>query len=470
MILPEGGEAQLALTLRSLGSQIAGDWVLHIVAAHDPPVPLDGEPRIRWHRAASRPAEELTRQLAASGAHFVALIDAGDQLAPHALFGVADAFFRHPEWQALYTDEARIDPQGVLSGPHFKPDFNIDLMRSLPYVGALVAVRREVFAAMGGFDATWDGTEEYDLALRLAERLGAAGFGHVADVLYHRLTTSGRSRRPAEAICADMSRIVQAHLDRQGVAAIAEQGVPAHTCRVRYRHDGADPLVSIIVPTKNQLAMLKRCVESVLKLTEYQNYELIIVDNGSDERDACDYLQSIEDKHADIGSRIRVLRHPGPFNFSAINNRAVRERAQGEYICLLNNDAAPLDAAWLGEMMELARRPDVGVVGAKLTYPDGRLQHGGVILGVGYGSPADHPYNGEPGNAIGYWGRLMVPQDFSAVTAACCVTRRAVWEAVGGLDEEKLRGLLQRRRLLPAGARGRLSRGLDAVRAAAARH
>jgi GT2 family glycosyltransferase len=436
MIFPEGCEAHLALTLRSLGSQIAGDWLLHIVAGKEAPEVLASEPRIVWHCVTASPAEALTRHLAASDADFVALIDAGDQLAPRALFCVADAFIRHPEWQALYTDEARIDPQGMMSSPHFKPDFNIDLMRSLPYVGALLAVRREVFAQIGGFDQAWDGTEEYDLSLRLAERLGAKGFGHVADVLYHRLTVSGRSRRPAEAICADMPKIVQAHLDRQGIAATVEQGVPAHTCRVHYHHDGPDPLVSIIVPTKNQAAILKRCVETVLKMTEYENYEVIVVDNGSDEAEACAYLQAIEDKYADIGSRIRVLRDPGPFNFSALNNRAVRETAQGEYLCLLNNDAAPLDGAWLGEMMALARRPDVGVVGAKLTYPDGRLQHGGVILGVGWGSPADHPYNGDPGNAIGYWGRMLVPQDFSAVTAACCVTRRAIWDKLGGFDEE----------------------------------
>lgn len=436
MILPDGAEAHLALTLPSLAAQTVGDWVLHIAAAGAPPTALAAEPRVVWHRVAERPAEALNRHLVASDADFVALIDAGDQLAPRALFCVADAFIRHPEWQALYTDEARIDPKGILSAPHFKPDFNIDLMRGLPYVGALVAVRREFFAALGGFDAAWDGTEEYDLALRLAERLGPRGFGHVADILYHRLTTSGRSHRSAAAICADMPKIVQAHLDRLGIAATAEQGTPAHVCRVRYRHDGPEPLVSIIVPTKNQAAMLKRCVETVLRLTEYQNYELIVVDNGSDEAEACAYLQAIADKEAEIGSRLRVLRHPGPFNFSAINNHAVRDSAQGDYLCLLNNDAAPLDGAWLGEMMALARRPDIGVVGAKLSYPDGRLQHGGVILGVGWGAPADHPYNGDPGNSIGYWGRLMVPQDFSAVTAACCVTRRALWESLGGLDEE----------------------------------
>src|SRR5665213_333147 len=299
MILPAGSEKLLELTLRSLDGQIAGDWLLHVVCENGRPESLPADSRVVWHRVPAGgdagPAEEATRRLAASPAHWVALIDAGDQLAPRALFAVADAFFRHPEWQALYTDEARIDPHGVLSGPHFKPDLNLEMLRGLPYVGALLAVRREVFAAIGGFDPAWDGTEEYDLALRLAERAGEGGFGHVADILYHRLTISGRSRRPAAAICADMPRIVQAHLDRQGIAAAAEQGVPAHTCRVRSRHDGPDPLVSIVVPSKNQLALLTRCVESVLQRTDYENYEVIVVDNGRDEPDACAYLQAIED-------------------------------------------------------------------------------------------------------------------------------------------------------------------------------
>ncbi|MBV8590203.1 MAG: glycosyltransferase [Acetobacteraceae bacterium] len=233
-----------------------------------------------------------------------------------------------------------------------------------------------------------------------------------------------------------MPAVVQAHLDRLGIAAKAEPGVQPQFCRVRYQHERPEPLVSIIVPTKNQLTFLRRCVESVLQKTAYENYELIIVDNGSTEADALEYLQKIEDRFEAIGSRVRVLRHPGPFNFSAMNNRAVREAAHGEYVCLLNNDAAPLDGAWLGEMMSLARRPDVGAVGAKLRYPDGRIQHGGVILGAGWGAPADHPYNRDPENAFGYWGRLQVVQDFSAVTAACLVTRRSVYDEVGGLDEK----------------------------------
>jgi len=435
MIVPAGNEAAVALTLRSLVLQIAGKWVVHVVAEGDMPAAFPAIPGLFWHRGDTPPGDRLNRVLIESGAHFVALIDAGDQLAPHALFSVADALFRHPEWSALYSDEDRIDLRDVRSTPHFKPDFNIDLMRSAPYVGGLLAVRRDLFAEIGGFDPRWEGTEEYDLALRLAETLGPAGFGHIADVLYHRLPSSGRTRRSVEAICADMPKIIQAHLDRLGVAATVEQGNPTHTCRVHYRHDGPEPLVSIIVPTKNQIAMLKRCVETVLKITEYQNYEIIIVDNGSDEQEACAYLDAIEAKFDEIGGRIRVLRHPGEFNYAAMNNRAVREHAQGDYLCLLNNDAAPLDGAWLSEMMALARRPDVGAVGAKLFYPDGHIQHGGVILGVGWGSPADHPYNRDPGGSPGYWGRLLVVQDLSAVTAACLVTRRSLWEAVGGLDE-----------------------------------
>jgi len=436
MILPAGGEARVALTLRSLLAQITGDWVLHVVAEGEMPEPFALERRLVWHRCDGRPALLLNRCLIGAGAHWVALIDAGDQLATNALFSVADAFFRHPNWLAVYSDEDRIDLQDARTGPHFKPDFNLDLMRSLPYVGGLLVLRHELFARLGGFDARWDGAEEFDLALRIAEWAGAPGFGHIADILYHRLSISGRSRRPVGEICADLPKIIQAHLDRSGIAATAQPGALTHSCRVQYHQEGPEPLVSIIVPTKNQLRLLKRCVESVLQITEYQHYELIIVDNGSTEADACEYLQSIESKADEIGGRLRVLRHPGEFNFSAINNRAVREVALGEYICLLNNDAAPLEGTWLGEMMALARRPEIGVVGAKLFYPDSRVQHGGVILGVGWGSPADHPYNGEPGSSLGYWGRLQVVQDFSAVTAACLVTRRSVYEQLGGLDEE----------------------------------
>ena len=436
MVLPAGTEDRVMVTLRSLQAQQAGDWRLHIAAASEPPPGVEADGRVVWHRESGPLVATLNRALADSGADWVGLIDGGDQVASHALLALQMGITRYPEWHACYTDEDRIDAAGVHASPQFKPDFNLDLLRSMPYVGGFLAVRRNVFAALGGFDPRWDGLEECDLALRIAEREVVGGFGHIADVLYHRFTQSGRSRRPVMAICADLPRLVQAHLDRQGITAVAEPGTKPLFCRVRYSHDGAEPLVSIVIPTKNQLALLQRCVETVLRLTRYQNYEVIIVDNGSTSDDAIDYLRVIDDKREAIGSRLRVLRHPGPFNFSAMNNAAVRGAARGEYICLLNNDTAPLDGDWLSEMMDHARRPDVGAVGAKLFYPDGRIQHGGVILGIGWGAPADHPFNGAPGDAAGYWGRLQVQQEFSAVTAACMVTRRSVYEELRGLDEE----------------------------------
>jgi len=436
VVLPAGTENRLAATLESLRRQRYGDWCLHAVVEGDPPADLAGDGRVVWHRAAGAPIATLNRALTESGADWVGLIDGGDRLAPEALFAIRVALEKHADWWAFYTDEDRIDEIGTHANPQFKPDFNLDLMRSLPYVGGLLAVRRDLFAELGGFSAHWDGLEECDLALRIAERGDTSRFGHVADLLYHRFVQSGRSHRAVTAICADLPKLVQAHLDRAGVKATAGPGVRPLFCRVRYVHDDAEPLVSIVIPTKNQLALLKRCVETVLRVTTYQNYEILIVDNGSTSQDAIDYLQLIEDKAGEIGGRIRVLRYPGPFNFSAMNNRAMKD-ARGDYICLLNNDTAPLDPEWLSEMMQHARRPEVGAVGAKLFYPDGRVQHGGVILGIGWGSPADHPYNGAPGDSLGYWGRLQVQQDFSAVTAACMVTRRALYEELGGLDEEK---------------------------------
>ena len=435
MVLPAGTEARAEATLLSLRAQLAGEWELHVAAAADMPPALGGEPRLLWQSGAGGAVARLNHALAASGADWIGLIDAGDTLARHALFSLGETLFAHPEWGAVYSDEDRVDPQGGRSSPHFKPDFNLDLLRSLPYVGGLLAVRREVFVEAGGFDPACDGIEEYDLALRLAERLQPPRFGHIADVLYHRSTTSGRSTRPIAEICAAMPAVVQAHLDRLGIAATAEAGEQPHFCRVRYRHDGPEPLVTIVVPSRDQPVLLKRCIEAVLKETQYANYEIVVVDNGSADPEACAYLQTIEDKFAEIGSRIRVLRHPGEFNFSAMNNRAVREEARGEYLCLLNNDAAPLAGDWLGEMMALARRPDVGVVGAKLLHADGRVQHAGVILGVGWGAPAEHPYAGEPEETFGYWGRARVVQELSAVTGACLLTRRSVYEALGGLNE-----------------------------------
>src|SRR5579875_68221 len=438
LAVPHGIEGNVAATVASLQAQVAGDWRLIVVAENPAPSSLAADRRVQWHRAAGRLMATLNDLLREASADWIGLIDAGDRLAPHALFSLADSGFRHPDWAAIYSDEDRISATGQRSNPQFKPDFNLDLLRSMPYVGGLLVARPAVFGALGGFDPDREGLEEYDLALKLAERLGAAGFGHVADVLYHRLVGSGRTRRPIQEILDEGPRVVAAHFRRLGIEAAVEPGAMPTQFRVRYRHAGPEPLVSIIIPTRDRLNLLKPCVESLLAKTAYANYEIIIIDNDSTARDAREYLDLIEARRAEIGLRLRVMRYPGPFNFSAMNNRAVREEARGEYVCLLNNDTVTIDPDWLGEMMMHARRPEVGVVGAKLFFPNRTIQHAGVVMGVGWGAPADHPYIGQPANAPGYWGRLTVVQDFSAVNGACLLTRRALYEQVGGLDAEAL--------------------------------
>ncbi len=376
------------------------------------------------------------RELLDCGAGWLGLIDTGDRLAPDALFRVAQGIRNHPEWQLVYTDEDNVTPEGQHANPHCKPDFNLDYLRSLPYVGGLLLIRRDLFEALGGFDPDAEGAEDYDLLLRAWERLqstgaGDAAIGHIPEVLYHRLVGSGHTRKSVPEILAAGQAALQRHFDRLGIAAKVEPGPFPPAFRTRWPLPETRPLVSIIVPTRNQLGMLQRCVESVIEKTRYPAYEILIVDNGSDDADTCRYLDAIQAREAELAGRLRVLRHPGAFNFSAMNNAAAAT-ARGDYLLLLNNDTAALHDDWLDEMMGHAVRPDVGIVGAKLLYPDGKIQHAGVILGIR--GPAEHPFIGRPPEDRGYFGRAQLVQDLSAVTGACLLVRRSVFEQVGGLD------------------------------------
>jgi GT2 family glycosyltransferase/ADP-heptose:LPS heptosyltransferase len=371
-------------------------------------------------------------------ADWLGLIDAGDQLAPDALFRIAHAVREHPQWQIVYTDEDQITADGQHTNPHCKPDFNLDYLRSLPYVGGLLLIRRDLFEALGGFDPQAEGAEDYDLMLRAWEHLqrtgaGEAAVGHVPEVLYHRLQGSGHTHKSVPEILQAGHSALQRHFERLGIAAQVQPGPFPPSFRVRWPLPEARPLVSILVPTRDQLPLLQRCVESVIEKTKYPAYEILIIDNDSQTIDARNYLAAIEAKEAELGGRLRVVRQPGPFNFSAMNNAAARA-ARGEYLLLLNNDTAALHDDWLDEMMGHAVRPDVGIVGAKLLYPDGKIQHAGVILGLR--GPAEHPFIGRPPEDRGYFGRAQLTQDLSAVTGACLLVRKSVYEQVGGLDEQ----------------------------------
>jgi len=372
------------------------------------------------------------------GADWLGIIDTGDHLAPDALFRIAHAMRDHPKWQLVYTDEDQITAGGQHVNPHCKPDFNLDYLRSLPYVGGLLLIRRDLFEALGGFDPQAEGAEDYDLLLRAWEHLqrsgaGDAAIGHVPEVLYHRLQGSGHTRKSVPEILEAGQLVLQRHFERLGIAAQVQAGPFPPSFRVRWPLPEVKPLVSILIPTRDQLPLLQRCIESVIEKTRYPAYEILIIDNDSQTPEARNYLAAIEAKEAELGDRLRVVRQPGPFNFSAMNNAAAR-LARGDYLLLLNNDTAALHDDWLDEMMSHAVRSDVGIVGAKLLYPDGKIQHAGVILGLR--GPAEHPFIGRPPEDRGYFGRAQLTQNLSAVTGACLLIRKSVYEQLGGLDEQ----------------------------------
>ncbi|SCX72740.1 glycosyltransferase family 2 protein [Variovorax sp. EL159] len=376
---------------------------------------------------------ELQSPVGAS-ADWLAFCDARDALAPDALWRAAEAAVRNPDVALIYTDEDRIADDGQRSAPYFKPDWNIDLLRSQDYVSRLAFFSASLVGELGGLDASFgEEAASYDLALRCAEQLAPERIVHIPKVLYHRHVASAdnvHAMDPAEYAPEGGERALQAHLARSGIAATAERG--AHGFRVRYALPSELPLVSLFIPTRNGLKLVRQCIESILEKTLYPRYEIILVDNGSDDPEALRYFEEIAAR-----SGVRVLRDDSPFNYSALNNGAAAI-AKGDVFGLINNDIEVISPDWLGELVSIALQPGVGAAGARLWYPEMTLQHAGVVLGY-RGGVADHAHRRLGRDDPGYFGRAALMQGFSAVTAACLVVRRALYEQVGGLDEVHLK-------------------------------
>lgn len=428
-----GSEAALAATLEGLGQQLYKGWGLTVFS--DAPMPqglFDAGANLEWRQVGSGEfVESLNRCVEETGADWVAMLDPGDRLPPHALFSFADYINLHPEWRFIYCDSDLVDAEGSHREPRFLPDFNLELLRSTPYFGNFCLIERRALQAAGGLRGV-PGVEAYDAALRILEQAGEGVFGHIPDVLFHQ-AQANRGLYTSEAVARTAREVVEAHLERSQVPAKVQPGLLPGSHFIEYLHE-EQPLVSIIIPTKDRLDLLKPCVQSLLEKTSYPNYEVLVVDNASSDPATLEYLDSLA-----VGSaRVRVLRYPHAYNFSAINNHAARE-ARGEYLLLLNNDTQIVQPQWLERMMAHAQRPEVGAVGARLVFPNQLVQHAGVVLGMGMA--ADHPFIGLPMREPGYLGRAQLAQNYSAVTAACLLTRRSVYEEVGGLDEERFKVL-----------------------------
>lgn len=362
---------------------------------------------------------------------FVALLDHDDLLAETALYEVAVELNRNPDADVIYSDSDSIDDTGQHLGPYFKTDWDPDLMLGHNMVSHLGVYRRSMLQQLGGMRLGFEGSQDYDLMLRAAEATTAAKIRHIPALLYHwrrKGEMPSFSEASLERCVAAARRAIRQHLERRGVEAHldAPPKFPEWT-RVVYALPRVRPLVSIVVPTRDRADLLARCADGVLARTAYEPLELLIVDNDSVEPETHRLFERLTSD-----PRVRLLRHPGPFNYAAINNHAVRE-ARGDVVVLLNNDVDPISSMWLDELVSHALRPEVGAVGAKLLYPDGRVQHAGVVLGPGHG--AGHLFPGATRDEVGHSGFLVMTRRVSAVTAACLATRRVVFQEIGGFDE-----------------------------------
>jgi GT2 family glycosyltransferase len=402
---------------------------------------LEKESGVRFLRSVRNAAGESLGIAGATNAalelatgDFAVFLDHDDELSPDALSRIAEALRTDPKADFVYSDHDVIDEEGRRLQTAFKPDWSPELLLSYMYVGHMKVARLEIAKALGGFREGFAGAADYDFMLRFSEQTDR--IVHVPEVLYHwRAAVDSMARRSDTKTEAFESgrRAVEEALERRGLEADAEWPAWAQRARLgiyRVRHHALErsPKISILIPTRDRLDLLRDCIRSIEERTDYENWEILILDNESCEPETLEYFDSIPH---------RVVPVAGEFNFSRIVNQGVEE-CEGEYVVLLNNDTLIVSRGWLGELLGAARVPGVGAVGAKLLYPDGRIQHAGVTLGI-HGLTA-HAFDGYPDRfaplEYGYFAH--VSRNVSAVTAACLIVSRDLYREIGGFDEPEL--------------------------------
>ena len=378
-------------------------------------------------------AENTNVGIRAAKGDYIVFADHDDELDILALSEYAKMIAGNPETDVLYSDEDYISTDGKYVNPSFKPDFNIDLLRTHNYITHLLVVRSSLAKELL-LDARYDGAQDYDFVLRLAERTNR--FVHARSVLYHwRMSETSTASNPENKTYAhDAGRnALQAHLDRCGLKGTAVDSGTPFVYRVDYEVIGS-PLVSILIPNKDNADVLRRCIDSLYAKTTYANFEVVIIENNSVEKQTFEYYERLKAVHPNIS----IVTWEGEFNYSAINNFGAKS-AKGKYLLLLNNDIEVIEGGWLISMLSLCQRPDVGAVGAKLLYPDDTVQHAGVMMTSCFDpekvAGPMHVYNHVDRRDGGYMARVNRVQDLSAVTAACMLVRRDVFDRVCGFDE-----------------------------------
>lgn len=372
-------------------------------------------------------SENTNVAISFSTGDYVAFCDHDDVISINALYEVVKAI-NSSDADFIYTDEDILE-NGIRKNPHFKPDFSPDLLTSYNYICHLCVVKRKLLDEVGLLNKEFDGAQDYDFVLRATEK--AKNIVHIPKVLYHwraHETSTSYSSSAKEYVYMAGKRAIEEHFKRINIKAKVEMLDEPGRYRVKYDVIG-NPKISIIIPNKDSKSDLKKCIDSILK-SSYPNYEIVIVENNSKTKEIFDYYDKIQKDNDNIKVvSIKIDK----FNYSLINNFGVKN-SKGEYIVLLNNDTKVLSNDWMEEMLGICQRDDVGIVGAKLLYPDFKVQHAGVVVGIG--GVAGHVNVNIAENEEGYFSRANVINNFSAVTAACLMIKRSIFEKIDGLDEK----------------------------------
>ncbi|MFQ9307170.1 MAG: glycosyltransferase family 2 protein [Blautia wexlerae] len=390
--------------------------------------------RIKYvsHEESLQISENTNSAIEIATGDFIAFADHDDELTPNALFECVKAINEKPQTLVIYTDEDKMSMDGhKFFQPHFKPDYNPDLLCTVNYICHLFVVSRKVIEKVGGLRSEFDGAQDYDFVLRCVEAVKDEEICHIPKILYHwRCHEDSTAENPESKLYAFEAgrRAVQAHYERTGIHAEVFKGEYLGLYRTKFIRDH-DPLISIIIPNKDHIDDLKRCMESIEQKSTYKNYEYIIVENNSTDSATFEYYKKLEAENP----KVRMVYWDGVFNYSAINNYGA-SFAKGEYLLLLNNDTEIINPDCLEELLGYCMRKDVGAVGARLYYEDDTIQHAGVV--IGFGGIAGHCFVQQKRGTTGYCHRIICAQDYSAVTAACMMVKKSAFDAVGGLSEE----------------------------------
>lgn len=426
--------------VNSVINQTYSDWELCIADGSDNDeverkVKTDytGEDRIKYRHLKHNCgiSGNMNKALEMATGEYIVIFDHDDCLSEDALFECVKYLKDHPDCRMLYSDEDKISCDGQKRfDPYFKTEFNIDLLRTNNYICHLLMVEKKVIDEIGFMNAEFDGAQDHDFVLRCADYLKNQNIGHISKILYHwRVHEQSTALNPSSKLYAYEAgkRAVSEHYKRNGIkATVVDQPIYGFY-RSIFELDGT-PLVSIIIPNKDHLEDLQRCIDSIVSKSTYTNYEILIVENNSESESIFDYYGELEKTH----SKVKVVRYKGLFNYSKINNYAV-QYTSGDYLLFLNNDTEVIYSNWIEELLGFCQRSDVGGVGAKLLYPNDTVQHAGIVIGMG--GVAGNSFVGFGSQHPGYFGQIMCARDCSAVTAACLMVKRSVFDEVKGFDE-----------------------------------